>query len=86
MDQLAVLFYDYVADIVELRAPHRESHLDLLREHRCVMGGVLGEPPHGAAIVFEHAEQAESFRAADPYVKHGLVRASRIEPWTLAIR
>ena len=86
MDQLTVLFYDYVENILELRGPHRERHLALLREQGCVMAGALGDPPHGAAIVFNSAEEAEAFRATDPYVEHGLVTASRIEPWTLAIR
>src|SRR4051794_17073421 len=49
------LFYDYVENIVELRAPFREEHLALCRDWkpRLVMGGALGDPPHGALIVFD---------------------------------
>lgn len=85
MERLTILFYEYVDDILERRGPHRERHLELLAEHGCVMGGALGDPPHGAAIVFRESEQAEAFMAADPYVENELVTASRIEPWTLAV-
>lgn len=83
------LFYDYVEDIVERRAPHREQHLALLNEWRAdgriVMGGALGDPPHGALLVFrvEDAAQVEQFVAADPYVANGLVTARRVEPWAV---
>lgn len=80
-----MLFYDYVPDVLERRGPHREQHLALLRSGGCVMAGALGDPPHGAAIVFTTSEEAKAFAAADPYVEHGLVTAWRIEPWTLAV-
>jgi uncharacterized protein YciI len=84
-----ILFYDYVPDIVERRAPHRPKHLELVRrwqeEGRFVMGGALGDPPHGAAIVLRVADPAEvdEFVAADPYVSEGLVTARRVEPWAV---
>jgi uncharacterized protein YciI len=84
-----ILFYDYVPDIVERRGPHREGHLARISEERragrIVMAGALGDPPHGAAIVFRDAEVGaiEAFVAADPYVEAGLVRAHRIEPWAV---
>jgi uncharacterized protein YciI len=84
-----VLFYDYVPNIVERRAPHREAHLALYRrwreEGRLVMGGAIGDPPHGALIVFgvDDAAEVEEFVAADPYVSEGLVTARRIEPWAV---
>jgi uncharacterized protein len=83
------LFYDYVDDIVERRAPHRPAHLELYRrwreEGRLVMGGALGDPPHGALIVFdvEGADGVEEFATADPYVVNGLVTARRVEPWAV---
>ena len=84
-----ILFYEYVDDIVERRAPHREAHLGRIREWksdgRIVMAGALGSPPHGAAIVFdvEDPQEAARFAEADPYVTAGLVSARRIEPWAL---
>ena len=86
MERLTVLFYDYVPDIVERRGPFRDEHLALLSEHGCLLGGALGDPPHGAAIVFKSEADAEAFRSADPYGAAGLVQDSRIEPWTVAVR
>ena len=83
------LFYDYVENVVERRAPHRPAHLDLYRswrdEGRLVMGGAIGDPPHGALIVFDvpSAAEVEEFAAADPYVLNGLVTGRRVEPWAV---
>jgi uncharacterized protein len=83
------LFYDYVENIVERRAPHRPAHLELYRRWRgegsLVMGGAIGDPPHGALIVFDvdSAAEVEQFAGADPYVLNGLVTARRIEPWAV---
>ena len=86
-DVLEVLVYEYVADVVERRAPHRAAHLELLgrwrAEGRAVMGGALGDPPHGALIVFR--EGAEAFAREDPYVAAGLVTAWRVEAWTVVV-
>lgn len=81
-----MLRYDYVDDILERRGAYREQHLALLTEHGCMMGGAIGDPVHGALIVFETAAQAEAFTRVDPYVANGLVTEQRIEPWALAIR
>ena len=83
------LFYDYVENIVERRAPHRPAHLEMYRrwqdEGRLVMGGAIGDPPHGALIVFDvpSAAEVEEFAAADPYVLNGLVTGRRVEPWAV---
>jgi uncharacterized protein len=86
-EQRHVLFYEYVADIVERRDPFRAEHLSAIRaakeDRRILEAGPLGDPPHGAAIVFADPAQAESFAQADPYVANGLVTAWRVEPWTL---
>jgi uncharacterized protein len=79
-----VLFYDYVDDIVERRAPHREAHLARLKAHdRITMAGALGDPPTGALIVFDVDDPAvvEEFAAGDPYVLEGLVTQRRVVPW-----
>ena len=89
METQHVLFYEYVEDIVERRGPHREAHLERIRMARergeITLAGALGEPPHGAAIVFAGAspERIEAFAQADPYVQAGLVRSWRIERWIL---
>jgi uncharacterized protein len=84
-----ILFYEYVEDIVERRAPHREAHLARINEWRdegkLVLAGAIGSPPHGAALLFEVEDPAEveRFAADDPYVLAGLVRERRIEPIAL---
>src|SRR3954447_6143866 len=92
------LYYDYVPDIVERRAPFRAAHLELYREWRAdgplmmggagggrMVGGAVGPPPHGALIVFDvdSAAEVEEFASVDPYVLNGLVTARRIEPWAV---
>jgi uncharacterized protein YciI len=85
-----ILFYDYVEDILERRAPHREAHLERIRSEedagRVVMAGALGDPPHGAAIVFADGvepTEVEAFAGGDPYVTAGLVTNRRIERWNV---
>lgn len=84
-----ILFYDYVDDILDRRGPFRELHLQRIVEARergeVTLAGALGDPPHGAAIVFDGLapEQIEAFAREDPYVKAGLVRERRIERWNL---
>jgi uncharacterized protein YciI len=84
-----ILLYDYVSDVAERRGPHREAHLARIGAERAagriVMAGALGDPPHGAALVFRgaDADYIEAFAREDPYVQAGLVTARRIEPWKL---
>jgi uncharacterized protein YciI len=84
-----MLLYDYVGDMAARRGPYREAHLARIaaeREAGCVvMAGALGDPPHGAAIVFKGVEPdyVEGFARADPYVTGGLVTRWRVERWTL---
>ena len=84
--QLTLLRYDYVEDIVERRAPHRPAHLELIsewvRDGRVVAGGATGDPPTGALIVFRESGDPEAFAAGDPYVREGLVTDWRVETWT----
>jgi uncharacterized protein len=84
-----ILFYEYVKDIVERRAPHREAHLRHIATGKdtgeIVMAGALGDPPHGAAIVFGDvdADAIDAFAREDPYVQAGLVHSRRIELWNV---
>jgi uncharacterized protein YciI len=85
------LFYDYVEDVVEKRAPLRADHLDWARswkaDGRIVMAGALGNPPHGALFVFlvDDPAQVEEFVAGDPYVAGGIVTGHRVVPWNVVI-
>jgi uncharacterized protein len=84
-----ILFYDYVEDVLERRAPHREAHLAHIAEWidagRMTMAGALGDPPSGAAFVLPGGDpaEAERFAEGDPYVAAGLVTARRVVHWTV---
>jgi len=88
-DSHILLLYDYVEDMVDRRAPHREAHLARITEQReagrVVMAGALGDPPLGGALVFKGVdpEQVERFARDDPYMKAGLITAWRAQPWKL---
>ena len=62
-----LLFYDYVENAVERRAPFREEHLRLAREAvargELLLGGAFAEPVDGAALLFQ---------ADDPSRRRGL--------------
>ncbi|HLH65977.1 MAG TPA: YciI family protein [Solirubrobacteraceae bacterium] len=84
-----LLLYTYVDDMLERRGPHREEHLSRIAAERdaghLVVAGAIGDPPTGAAIGFRGVDRAhvERFVAGDPYVRAGLVREWRVEPWAL---
>ena len=86
-----VLFYDYVENVLEKRAPFRPDHLALANEYRergeLLMAGAFADPVDGAAFVFTVDDPAriEAFVAADPYVANGLVTSWRIREWTVVI-
>ena len=85
-EQLHILFYDYVPDVLERRAPYREGHLGLItrwhEEGRIVMAGGIGDPVHAGMIVLRADDPqaaAEAFVAEDPYQPAGLVTSWRVE-------
>ena len=86
-----LLFYDYVENAVERRAPFREEHLRLAREAvergEIVMGGAFAEPVDGAVLLFQADDPSvvEAFVRADPYVTAGVVTRWRIRPWTVVV-
>ena len=86
-----MLFYDYVKDILERRAPHRPEHLALLTklqgEGKLVMAGAWNNPVDGAAFLFKADAPAvvEDFVKADPYKANGLVTSHRIKEWNVVV-
>ncbi len=84
---LHLLVYEYVDDMAERRAPHREAHLALIQRYhadgRLVIAGGIGVPVHGGLLAFREAADAEAFAAADPYAAAGLIVSSRVEPWAV---
>jgi uncharacterized protein len=83
------LFYDYVENVVEARAPFRDAHLELIgkwvEQGRCFAGGAVGDPPHGALIVFATEADANEFPGLDPYVANGVTTSWRVEPWNVVV-
>lgn len=83
------LFYDYVENAVERRAPFRADHLALVKQYKeagkIFAGGALGRPPTGGLIVFsvDDPAEVEAFVAEDPYVSGGVVTGHRVVPWTV---
>ena len=86
-----LLFYDYVENIIERRAPYREAHLALVRGYvdrgELVLGGAFANPADGAVLAFKVDERAtiEEFVERDPYVVNQLVTAWRIREWTVVV-
>jgi len=86
-----LLFYDYVENVVERRAPFREEHLRLAREAKArgeiLMGGAFADPVDGALLVFRADDPSvvEAFVRRDPYVTNGIVTRRRIRPWTVVV-
>jgi uncharacterized protein YciI len=85
----ALLLYDYLEDVLERRAPYRDQHLEVIGawkdSGRLLMAGPLGDPPTGAAFVFQVDDPAEvdEFVASDPYVSAGIVIGHRVQGWKL---
>jgi len=84
------LFYEYVPDMLERRAPHRDAHLALVRrlhaEGRIALAGAF-TPVDGALLVFrvDAPADVEAFVKADPYVQHGLVTSWRVREWSVVV-
>jgi uncharacterized protein YciI len=86
-----LLFYDYVTDYLERRAPLRPAHLELCRasvaRDELQLGGAApGEPPLGVLLFKgESAQVAEDFARGDPYVREGVVASWRVREWTTVV-
>lgn len=82
-----LLFYEVGADYLERRGEYRDEHLRLAwqahERGELILGGALSDPIDGAVLLFagESLEVAERFAAADPYVRHGLVKRWRVRQW-----
>jgi uncharacterized protein YciI len=86
-----LLLYDYVENVVERRAPFRESHIALAKgahdRGELVMAGAYADPVDGAVFVFRADDPSvvDAFVRADPYVANGIVTGWRVRPWTVVI-
>ena len=86
-----LLMYDVTPDYPVRRAEHRDAHLALAwaahARGELLLGGALADPADGAVLLFtgDSPAVAESFAAADPYVRNGLVSRWRVRPWTTVV-
>ena len=82
-----LLTYELADDYLQRREQYRAEHLnrawDAVERGELLLAGAAGEPIDGALLLFttETPVPAEAFAAADPYVKHGLVKRWTVRKW-----
>lgn len=81
-----MLIYDVAPDFISRRAQYRDEHLALAwkaaEAGELQLAGALEEPTQQAFLLFRGTREAAlRFAAADPYVKHGLVKGFRVRQW-----
>jgi uncharacterized protein YciI len=87
-----LLFYekgqDYAARQGPLQAPHLAYVQAAVHRGELVLGGSLGDPPDGAAVLLFKADSpavVEAFAKADPYVTHGVVSRWWVRAWETVV-
>lgn len=86
-----LLFYDYVADVLERRPQFRGAHLKhawvAVERGDIVLAGALADPVDGAVLMFkaDHKSVVEDFAKVDPYVTGGLVKRWHVREWTTVV-
>jgi uncharacterized protein YciI len=84
-----LLQYTYVEDVLEKRAPYRESHIARIQAAKeagnVFVAGAFGDPPVGGALGFKGLSKSEieDWSDQDPYWVGGLVVERSIQPWKL---
>ena len=80
-----LLIYDLAPDYLDRRPAVRDAHLthawQAAETGGLLLAGAVGDPVETALLLFDDADAARAFAAADPYVTKGLVRAWRVAPW-----
>lgn len=87
-----LLFYEKVPDYAAREPAHQAAHrthvLAAVARGELVLGGPLNDPTDGSNVLLfrsDSAATAESFAAADPYVKHGIVNRWHVRPWQTVV-
>lgn len=86
-----LLIYDTAPDYLDRRADFRDAHLALAcaaaDRGELILGGALGDPVDGAALLFKAPgpRSAEEFARNDPYVKNKLVTRWRVHEWRTVV-
>jgi uncharacterized protein len=82
-----LLTYELADDYLQRREQFRAEHLklawDAVARGELLLAGAAGEPIDGALLLFttDTPAPAEAFAAADPYVRHGLVKRWTVRKW-----
>ncbi|GGX78776.1 hypothetical protein GJV26_04495 [Massilia dura] len=82
-----LLTYELADDYLQRREQYRTEHLklawDAVERGELLLAGAAGEPIDSALLVFtiDAPAIAEDFAAADPYVRHGLVKRWTVRKW-----
>lgn len=87
-----LLFYEKAPDYAERQAPLQAAHRAYVeaaaRRGELLLGGALGDPADGSAVVLFQADSpatVEAFAAGDPYVVHGVVCRWRVRRWETVV-
>lgn len=85
-----VLWGRYCADVLERRAPHRQAHLDGLKQQQADGILITLGPTQDLTQVFGIYEASDIDRVrqlieADPYWQHGIWTEYEVKEWIQAI-
>jgi uncharacterized protein len=81
----------FVENVAEKRAPHREAHLAHLREMHergmLLMGGALLDPMDAGLLITraETKEEVEKELAADSYAQNGIWTSIVVREWNVVV-
>ncbi|MBV9174825.1 MAG: hypothetical protein JOZ81_32585 [Chloroflexi bacterium] len=87
-----MLTYAYAPDMTERRTPHREAHLEHLRQAKSqglvLLAGAFADPVDGALLVCQADGPADVYAwvARDPYNKAGLIQSASVREINVAIQ
>lgn len=80
-----VMFYELAEGAGPLAQQHFPEHSARLHafheQGSLLMAGNFTDGPVGAIGVFTSREAAEQFMDGDPFIRHGVVGASRVREW-----
>ncbi len=86
---LQLLKYEYVPDMADKRAPHRQAHLNLIEEYhaegKLVIAGAVGDPVHSWLLAFSLGGGRRGLRGRGPAQRRRPRRQQGDRPWTVVV-
>ena len=89
--KLYVLQYEYGADALEKRKPHRTAHLAHIGKQaekgNIVLAGAVDNPPTGGLLILRNVtpNEIEQIAKEDPYVINGVVQKFTVKPYLAVV-